>query len=120
LRERRTWRLEGSRVSQLLLDVVASGRAAAIVPALGRPQREPRVAVRHIAEGRFARALYASTRASDRLRPSTNAVITAYAAKPDRTRSGPRTTLSFDRDGRAAGAGLRLMRALAKTLPREQ
>jgi DNA-binding transcriptional LysR family regulator len=60
---------------QLLLDLVAGGGATAIVPALGRPEREPGVAVRRMAEGRFTRALFVSTRASDRARPSTAAVV---------------------------------------------
>ena len=47
---------------RLLLALVAAGRAAAIVPALGRPEG---VAVRPIAEGRFSRALFVATRASD-------------------------------------------------------
>ena len=59
---------------QMLLDLVAAGDVAAIVPALGRPERERRVAVRPIAEGPFTRALYVSTRASDRRRPATAAV----------------------------------------------
>ena len=62
---------------QLLLELVAGGRAAAIVPALGRPEREPRIAVRRIAEGPIIRALYVSIRASDRARPSTAAVVAA-------------------------------------------
>jgi DNA-binding transcriptional LysR family regulator len=60
---------------QMLLDLVAAGDVAAVVPALGRPEREPRVAVRAIAEGPFTRALYVSTRASDRRRPATAAVV---------------------------------------------
>ena len=60
---------------QLLLDVVASGAAAALVPALGRPENDPRVAVRHLAEGPFARALFVAVRASDRRRPTTAAVV---------------------------------------------
>jgi DNA-binding transcriptional LysR family regulator len=62
---------------QLLLDVVASGRAAAIVPALGRPEREARVAVRSIAEGPVSRELFVAVRASDQSRPSTAAVVAA-------------------------------------------
>jgi DNA-binding transcriptional LysR family regulator len=62
---------------QLLLALVASGRAAAIVPALGHPERDPRVAVHPIAEGRFSRALFVATRESDHARPSTAAVVSA-------------------------------------------
>jgi DNA-binding transcriptional LysR family regulator len=64
---------------QLLLDVVASGAAAALVPALGRPERDPRVAVRHLAEGPFARALFVAVRQSDRRRPTTAAVVEALS-----------------------------------------
>ena len=76
---------------QMLLDLVASGRVAAVVPALGRPEREPRVAVHRMAEGRFTRALYVSTRASDRRRPSTAAVVDAVRREATRalTRSTP-------------------------------
>jgi len=59
---------------RLLLELVASGRAAAIVPALGDPQG---VTIRPIAEVRFSRALFVATRASDRERPSTSAVVAA-------------------------------------------
>jgi DNA-binding transcriptional LysR family regulator len=59
----------------LLLDVVAAG-AAALVPALGHPERDDRVAVRRIAEGPVARALFVAVRHSDRARPSTAAVVT--------------------------------------------
>ena len=62
---------------QLLLALVAGGRAAAMVPALGRPQG---VTIRPIAEGRFTRALFVATRASDRARPSTAAVVAAITA----------------------------------------
>ncbi len=62
---------------RLLLDLVAAGRAAALVPALGRPERDERVAVRRIAEGRYDRALFAAVRASDRARPATAAVVDA-------------------------------------------
>jgi DNA-binding transcriptional LysR family regulator len=60
----------------LLLDVVAAG-AAALVPALGHPGRDDRVAVRRIAEGPVARALFVAIRQSDRARPSTAAVVAA-------------------------------------------
>jgi DNA-binding transcriptional LysR family regulator len=59
---------------RLLLELVASGRATAIVPALGNPQG---VTIRPIAEVRFSRALFVATRASDRERPSTSAVVAA-------------------------------------------
>jgi DNA-binding transcriptional LysR family regulator len=62
---------------ELLLDIVASG-AAALVPALGRPERDDRVAVRSIAEGRVSRALFVAVRESDRRRPSTAAVVAAF------------------------------------------
>ena len=59
---------------RLLLELVASGRAAAMVPALGNPQG---VTIRPIAEVRFSRALFVATRASDHARPSTAAVVAA-------------------------------------------
>jgi DNA-binding transcriptional LysR family regulator len=62
---------------RLLLELVAGGRVAALVPALGHPERDRRVAVRPLAEGRFSRALFVATRASDRSRPSTTAVVGA-------------------------------------------
>jgi DNA-binding transcriptional LysR family regulator len=60
----------------LLLDVVAAG-AAALVPALGHPERDDRVDVRLIAEGPVARAIFVAIRQSDRTRPSTAAVVAA-------------------------------------------
>jgi DNA-binding transcriptional LysR family regulator len=65
---------------ELLLDIVASG-AAALVPALGRPERDDRVAVRSIAEGRVSRALFVAVRESDRTRPSTAAVVAAIRGR---------------------------------------
>ena len=65
---------------ELLLDIVASG-AAALVPALGRPERDARVAVRRIAEGRVSRALFVAVRESDRTRPSTAAVVAAIRGR---------------------------------------
>jgi DNA-binding transcriptional LysR family regulator len=61
----------------LLVGLVAGGRAAAVVPTLGRPEREPGVAVRRIAGGDFRRALFVATRASDRARPATAAALEA-------------------------------------------
>ena len=61
----------------LLLGLVAGGRAAAVVPTLGHPEREPGVAVRRIAGGSFRRALFVATRASDRARPATAAALAA-------------------------------------------
>ena len=61
----------------LLLGLVAGKRTAAVVPMLGRPEREPGVAVRRIAGGSFRRALFVATRASDRARPATAAAVAA-------------------------------------------
>jgi DNA-binding transcriptional LysR family regulator len=63
---------------RLLLALVAAGRAAAIVPELGHPEG---VTIRPIAESRFSRALFVATRASDRARPSTAAVVAAILAR---------------------------------------
>ena len=62
----------------LLLELVARG-SAAFVPALGRPERDPRVVVRRVVEGTFGRAIFVAVRASDRARPSTAAVVAAVA-----------------------------------------
>jgi DNA-binding transcriptional LysR family regulator len=62
---------------QLLLDLVAAGFAA-IVPALGQPDRDTRVSVHRIAGG-AARAVFVAVRESDRSRPSTAAALAAIA-----------------------------------------
>jgi hypothetical protein len=51
----------------------------AMVPALGRPERDTRVVVRPIAGRRITRAIFVATRASDRARPSTAAAVAALA-----------------------------------------
>jgi DNA-binding transcriptional LysR family regulator len=65
----------------LLLDLVARG-CAAIVPALGRPEGDPRVEVRRIAGAGLSRAIFVAVRASDRARPSTAAVVEALRRTP--------------------------------------
>ena len=64
----------------LLVELVARG-CAAIVPALGHPERDRRVAVRRIADGTFSRAIFVAARASDRARPSTAAAIAAIGSR---------------------------------------
>ena len=65
---------------QLLLELVSRG-CAALVPALGRPSSDPRVAARPVREGRFSRALFVAWRSSDRQRPSTAAAVAALSAR---------------------------------------
>ena len=62
---------------QMLLDLVAISGAAALLPSLGHPAEDPRVAVVPLVEGPFTRALFVATRAADRARPSTAAVVDA-------------------------------------------
>jgi DNA-binding transcriptional LysR family regulator len=61
----------------LLLEFVGSGGLVGLVPALGRPERDARVEVRRIAEAHVSRELFVAVRHSDRLRPSTAAVVAA-------------------------------------------
>jgi DNA-binding transcriptional LysR family regulator len=61
----------------LLMDLVAAEGVVSIVPALGEPAGDARVAVRRIADGTFTRALFVATRSADRGRPSTAAVVDA-------------------------------------------
>jgi len=66
---------------QMLLDLVAISGAAALLPSLGQPGEDPRVAVVPLVEGPFTRALFVATRAADRARPSTAAVVDALASR---------------------------------------
>ena len=59
------------------LALVADGLAVTLLPGLPMPDRHPGVAVRPIAEGRVARAIFAVTRAADAARPSTQALLAA-------------------------------------------
>ena len=65
---------------RVMLALVARGRAVAMVPSLGRPGMDPDVVVRPLAEGGFSRAIFAAVRATDRERPATAAVLSAFAA----------------------------------------
>jgi DNA-binding transcriptional LysR family regulator len=65
---------------QMLLDLVAFSGVAALLPSLGHPEEDPRVLVRPVAEGPFTRGLFVATRAADRGRPSTAAVVDAIRA----------------------------------------
>jgi DNA-binding transcriptional LysR family regulator len=60
---------------RLLLELVATGRAVALLPALGRPAG---VKTRRIG---VSRSIFVATRASDRGRPSTAAVVDALSAR---------------------------------------
>ena len=72
---------------RMLLDLVAAGGVAALLPALGEPADDPRVVVRPLVEGPLTRALFVATRAADRGRPSTAAVVDAIRGRGDRRKS---------------------------------
>lgn len=61
----------------VLLGLAAEGQATVVLPALGHPGRDPRVAVRALAEGHFPRRIFLAVRAADRRRPALAAVIDA-------------------------------------------
>src|SRR4051812_42355780 len=61
---------------QLLLELAARGMAVALVPSLGDPASDPRVAVRRVAGG-LQREVFAATRGADRDRASVGAVLAA-------------------------------------------
>ena len=81
---------------RLLIELVAEGRAVALLPALGRPEgvRVKRVGV--------SRAIFVATRVSDRDRPSTAAVVAALSGS--RRRSGSRSRSRAAATGRRAGS----------------
>jgi DNA-binding transcriptional LysR family regulator len=59
------------------LALVANGQAVTLLPQLVRPEAQPRVGVRGIAEGSVHRTIYAATRAADAKRPSVRALLAA-------------------------------------------
>jgi DNA-binding transcriptional LysR family regulator len=67
---------------RMLLDLVAVAGVAALLPSLGRPEEDPRVEVRPLTGGPISRALFVATRAADRGRPSTAAVVDAIRGVP--------------------------------------
>jgi DNA-binding transcriptional LysR family regulator len=73
----------------MLLDLVAISGVAALLPSLGEPEEDPRVVVWPLVEGPFTRALFVATRAADRGRPSTAAVVDAIRGRGNRRKSLP-------------------------------
>lgn len=59
------------------LALVANGQAVTLLPQLVRPEAQPRVTVRAVAEGPVNRTIYAATRAADAKRPSVRALLAA-------------------------------------------
>jgi DNA-binding transcriptional LysR family regulator len=59
------------------LALVANGQAVTLLPQLVRPEAQPGVSVRAIAEGSVHRTIYAATRAADAKRPSVRALLAA-------------------------------------------
>ena len=59
------------------LALVAGGQAVTLLPALVRPEAQPGVAVRAIAEGSLQRTIFAATRTADAARPSVQALLAA-------------------------------------------
>jgi DNA-binding transcriptional LysR family regulator len=60
---------------RVLLALAAAGHAATILPALGRPHRDDRVAVRTLTDGAFPRSIFLAVRAADRARPAIAALV---------------------------------------------
>ena len=59
------------------LALVARGLAVTLLPELPLPPRHQGVTLRRMAEGSVSRAIFAATRATDRRRPSTRALVAA-------------------------------------------
>jgi DNA-binding transcriptional LysR family regulator len=59
------------------LAIVARGLAVGMLPDLPLPARLPGITLRDIADAHVSRAIFAATRATDRARPSTQAVLAA-------------------------------------------
>jgi DNA-binding transcriptional LysR family regulator len=66
---------------RILVDLIAARQAVAILPALGRPEDDPRVAVRPMAEGAYRRRIFVALRSAARKRPSLVAVLDALRAE---------------------------------------
>jgi DNA-binding transcriptional LysR family regulator len=62
------------------LALVGDGQAVTLLPQLVRPEDQPHVAVRAIAEGAVHRTIYTATRAADAKRPSVQALLAAVRA----------------------------------------
>ena len=59
------------------LAIVARGLAVGMLPDLPLPARLPGIKLRDIADAHVSRAIFAATRATDRARPSTQAILAA-------------------------------------------
>lgn len=66
-----------SNDGRVCLILVAAGLAVSLLPELVRPEREPGVAVRPIADGDVHRTVFAATRTRDAARPSVQALLAA-------------------------------------------
>jgi DNA-binding transcriptional LysR family regulator len=77
------------------LALIAHGQAVALLPDLVRPDAQPGVAVRAIAEGSVHRTIFAATRAVDGKRPSVQALLAAVRAAA--------AALEWSPPGRTAG-----------------
>lgn len=67
----------------VLLAFAAEGHAATLLPALGRPHLDTRVAVRALTEGPFPRRIFLAVRAVDRRRPAIAALVDALQQVAD-------------------------------------
>jgi DNA-binding transcriptional LysR family regulator len=63
--------------SAILVALVAAGEGIVLLPALARPERDPRVVTRPVADAELGRTIYAFSRRSTSGAPSTRAVIGA-------------------------------------------